>query len=194
MGVFVVDVGGGPRAMVGPVAKGYETSSPIAQRLDDERALSHAPKTASWREAFAVPAPATPALGLEGRFVGCGGDASERRIAIRARASIGKVSVTLLDHHGDPLGPAITIDVDHTWKIARFSLSPAVAAAPFGVEALHVRVHDLASAGGEGAFDYTTSPSVFAWKEPPHELLPRRPRGAGDFTIGVPARETRRTR
>jgi hypothetical protein len=36
LGVFVVDAGGEPRAMVGPVAKGYEAETAIEHRLDDE--------------------------------------------------------------------------------------------------------------------------------------------------------------
>ena len=43
LAVYVVDVGGAPRAMVGPVPKGYEAHSPIESRLDDEQARSHEP-------------------------------------------------------------------------------------------------------------------------------------------------------
>jgi len=189
LGVFVVDVGGSPRAMVGPVAKGYEAETGIDHRLDDEKALTHAPKTSAWRASFAVAAPAPPPIGLVGRFIDCAGDAGpvERRMAIRARRRVGEVSVALLDHHADPLGAPATVDVDTSWKTIAFTLPDAFAEAPYGVEGLHVHVHDLSVAGlPKGSFDESSSPSVFAWKEPPNEALPRRWKGIGDFSIGAP--------
>lgn len=189
LGVFIVDVGGLPRAMVGPVAKGYETESPIAARLDDERALVDAHKSAPWRASFAVPASAPPPIGLHGDVVDCSEDGGpvEKRVVVRADRPVGKVSVTLLDHHGDPLGAAGTVDVDGAWKAIAFALPASFASAPYGVEALHVRVHDLAASGvGQGPFDAVSSPSVFAWKEAPSELLPVRWKGVTEFAFGVP--------
>lgn len=57
LGLFVVDVGGAPRVMVGPVAKGYETAQPLAKpRLTDRTALAvpEAEKRAPWRASYAV--------------------------------------------------------------------------------------------------------------------------------------------
>lgn len=149
LGIFVVDVGGGPRAMVGPVATGYEAETGIDRRLDDERALTHAVKASPWRTSFAVAKPVPPPIGLVGRFIECVGDGGpvERRIALRAERRIGKVSVTLLDHHADPLGSGATVDVDTTWKTVAFSLPRTFATASFGVEGLHVHVHDLSVVG-----------------------------------------------
>ncbi len=189
LGVFVVDVNGAPRAMVGPVAKGYETETPIAGRLDEERALAVTHKAAPWRESFAAAAPPPPTIGLRGDVVDCSVDGGpiERRVVLRAEKPVGKVSVTLLDHHGDPLGPAATVDVDASWKALAFALPASFASAPYGVEALHVRVHELAVSGaGNGPFDATSSPSVFAWKDPPSEHLPRRWKGVTAFSFGVP--------
>jgi hypothetical protein len=95
--------------------------------------------------------------------------------------------VTLLDHHGDPLTKKLTIDVGREWQIGVFDLSPELAKAHFGVEALHVRIDDLApSRTGKGPFDYTTSPSVFAGKDYDVDgTMPVRPRGPGYFKIGA---------
>ena len=186
LGVFIVDTGGVPRAMVGPVAKGYETESAVADRLDDQRALRDAHKIAPWRASFAVPESPAPQIGLLGRVLECGGGPSKRRFALRAGRALGAVSLTLLDHHADPLGPPATIQVDGTWRTIEFSLPSSFATASFGVEALHVHVHDLAFAGlPHGAFDQMSSPSVFSWKEDPDEALPLRPKGVRDFAIGV---------
>lgn len=190
LGIFIVDTGGAPRAMVGPVATGYETETPLADaiRLSDETALEHTPKSALWRESFAVAPRPEPEIGLEGRVLSCSGDAGppERRVALRASRPVGKVSVTLLDHHADPLGAPVTLEVNGAWSVATFGLPASFNSSRFGVEALHVRVHDLNVAGlGSGPYDYFTSPSVFQWNEgSPSERLPRRPQGAGDFAVG----------
>jgi len=77
--------------------------------------------------------------------------------------------------------------VDTSWRTIAFTLPDAFAKAPYGVEGLRVHVHDLSVAGlPEGAFDESSSPSAFAWKEPPNEALPQRWKGIGDFSIGAP--------
>lgn len=174
LAIFVVDTTGAPRAMVGPVAKGYETETAIEQRLDDEKAIAHVGKRSPWRASFAAAPPPEPPIGLVGHVVECVRDgAVERRIAMRANGRVGKVSVTLLDHHADPLGRPATLDVDTSWRAVVFSSGQEAA------EALHVHVH-------ERAYHQTTSPSVFAWQAPPDDALPRRRRGVGDFSIGLP--------
>jgi Protein of unknown function (DUF3160) len=185
LGVFVVDVGGEPRAMVGPVAKGYETTAPIASRLDDEKALSLEHKTAAWRTGFAAPPQAEPRLGLEGRVVRCGeGSAAQWRVVLRSEIPIKAVQVTLLDHHADALTEPLCIRVGSSWEVHAFTLPPAVAAAEFGVEALHIGIADLGA--GKDRWDYFTSPSVFVGAgEYPFVPLPERPRGVGAFSIGA---------
>lgn len=185
LGVFIVDTNGEPRAMVGPVAKGFETHAPIAGRLADDKVFDAATtRTAPWRASYAVPARPDPALGLEGAVVRCEHD---WRVAVRSlRAAAGPTSVTLLDHHGDPLSRELVLDVDDGWKVGAFALSPELVKARYGVEALHVRVADLARSGaGVGSFDYTTSPSVFAGLDYESTgTMPKRPTGPGYFTIG----------
>ena len=217
IGIYVVDVNGEPRAMVGPVAKGFEAHAPIEGRLADGSVFEPATaalEQAPWRASFAAPSDPAPALGLEGVLVRCGDgepesetngfvmmnpsapvvDAgppkpAEWRIAIRStRATAGATTVTLLDHHGDPLSQALRIDVGASWKVAAFDMPQTLARSRHGVEALHVRVEDLAPSGtGKGPFDYTSSPSVFARFSPMETAAPPglRPAGTAPFAIGA---------
>ncbi len=194
LGVFVVDVNGEPRAMVGPVAKGYEVRAPIAGRLDDAKAAALGPKRAPWREGYAAPAPPEPALGLAGKVVRCAGGAagSAWRVVLRAERALGPVRVALLDHHGDPLVAPLRLDVGAGLTPFAFALPAAFDKAKFGVEGLHVRIDDLARAGaGRGAYDFFTSPSVFAdgsRDEASTAAGELRPRGLGPFVLdGDPA-------
>lgn len=59
LGAFVVDVGGRPRVVVGPLARGYETRLPIDGRLTDElsRTLEPSDYVAPWRASYAVTDP-----------------------------------------------------------------------------------------------------------------------------------------
>ncbi|MCL2725071.1 MAG: DUF3160 domain-containing protein [Polyangiaceae bacterium] len=209
LAVFIVDAGGEPRAMVGPVAKGFEANAPIAGRLSDDKVFGDGTtKTARWRTSYAVAPRAEPALGLEGQIVSCyeeprapdGPDGPvEWRIAIRStRASAGPTTITLLDHHADPLTAKLTIDVDREWKIAVFDMPPELARSRLDVEAFHLRIEDLArSRTGTGSYDYTSSPSVFvrgyhsddsdddSSHDSVEERMPTLPHGMGAFAIGV---------
>ena len=86
------------------------------------------------------------------------------------------------------LRQAATVDVTPSWSVVAFDLPSSFADAKYGVEALHVRVSDLATSGtGTGAWDLATSPSVFFGKD--FEMdgkAPARPRGVSDFAIGGP--------
>lgn len=66
LGVFVVDRGGAPRVMIGPVARGYEHHGPLARRLDDEaaNALPASERSASWEERYLVPEAGAPRFAL----------------------------------------------------------------------------------------------------------------------------------
>ena len=71
LGVFVVDTNGEPRAMVGPVARGFEAYAPIEGRLTDASVFEgKLEKRAPWRTSYAVDRP-EPALGLEAHVVRC---------------------------------------------------------------------------------------------------------------------------
>jgi hypothetical protein len=211
LGVFVVDAGGEPRAMVGPVAEGYELQTPIEKRLTDKASLAaELPRQAPWRESFAVPERPAPALGLDVSVVHCeGGDAGAEppsspgipvmgrpapggawRVAARSAVPAGPVTVTLLDHHGDPITREARFEAGGAWTLVELGTPPEVARSAYGVEAMHLRIEDLSRAGlGKGAWDYVTNPSVFARAYQGDDdldgLLPeRRHEVAGAFTIG----------
>lgn len=194
LAIFVVDTGGRPRVVVGPVAKGWEATSPLdGKRLDDEAAATHTPKTAVWRTSFASLERPAPAIGLESAMADCG-DAKapsapvEIRIALRAEKRIGKVTLTLRDHHGDASLAAATAEIGEEWTTYAFDLPPAFRGPGDGVAALDVHVHDLAVSGtGKGPFHYTTAPSRFEAGQlaaTGKVALPERPKGLENFVIG----------
>jgi hypothetical protein len=154
LGVFVVDVGGEPRAMVGPVAKTYEVATPIAERLDDERARTATGKSAAWLS-FLAPKKADPPLAA--RLFVCADDA---RVVLRAGKPT-TVTVTLLDHHGDPLAEPLRVNVPGEEDAAgepavvAFTLPPDVLASARGIEGMH-----LAVAAPE-RWDYVSGSSVY---------------------------------
>lgn len=103
LGVFVVDTNGSPRVMVGPVARGFETASPIATRLTDEQALEAPDRTAPWRASYMVEDDRPP-LVFERLY--CSGEGLAFTVS---GAPVGaELSLTLLDHHGDPLSEMAT--------------------------------------------------------------------------------------
>ncbi len=180
LGVFSIDTPGEPRLMVGPVAKTYELATPIDVRLDDESARSAQGKTSAWSR-YAVDAPAEPPLRAD--LYRCDGDA---RLALRGADDLGAVTVTLLDHHGDPLGDSITRDVGREPVVFGFRLPKAVLEAPHGIEGVHLHVHDLAtSRSGRDRFDSTTP--VMAWDlEPgPRPVPARRPAPIWTLALGT---------
>jgi hypothetical protein len=185
LGVFVVDTNGEPRAMVGPVAKGFEAFAPISGRLNDSQVFEPTvEKKAPWRASYAVDRP-DPALGLETHIVRCE-KKGEWRVALRSARPAGSTSVTLLDHHGDALTKKATMDAKSTWSVASFDMPADLATSEWGVEGVHLRVDDLArSRTGTGPYDFTTSPSHFSsWDH--DEKMPDRPRRTGSFAIGLP--------
>jgi hypothetical protein len=125
----------------------------------------------------------------------------EVRILLAADRQTGPVSVTLLDHHADPLAPPITRSVTDEIVVFPFLFpevpqddkeKPDPKRSFYGsrkieylVEALSVRIEDLGHSGlGKGPYDYFTSPSVFSGKGD-WENMPRRPTGVDpSFVIG----------
>ncbi len=95
LGIFVVDSDGGPRAVVGPVAAGYEHHGPTSARLSDAEARALPAVSAPWRARWAVSQGEGPALRLEHqdgevRVEGDAGGAKE-------------VRVVAMGHHGEEL-------------------------------------------------------------------------------------------
>jgi hypothetical protein len=188
LAVFVVDSGESAKAMVGPVAKAYETLAPIAGRLDDAAARTHAKKSAFWRASFAAPAIEEPALGLMGELFYCPrGTGVEARVVVKSERDVGSVSIALLDHHADPLTPVQSLEVRPGTTVFPFALPQALAGVHNPVEGVNVRVADLARSGaGQGSYVLATTPSVFCCEGDQDDVqgLPVRPRGTS-FKIGA---------
>ncbi|HEY3358473.1 MAG TPA: DUF3160 domain-containing protein, partial [Polyangia bacterium] len=155
LGLFVVDAGGPPRVMVGPVADAYEHHGPLARRLDDEaaRALPAAARARPWAATYLAAAPPEPPLAL--RYVLEGGEPRDR-VTVASTARLGRVTVDLMDHHRNvlrsqtlPVGPGAPVAF-------RFQAPAKVLEA---VRALRVRVgafsyfEELEKAGGVLSID-----------------------------------------
>ncbi len=102
LGLFVVDTGGEPRIMVGPVARAYEHVAPLDRRLTD----ADVPKLRNLREPWAASytAPAAPMPPLLVLSLTSG--ATDRSFAVRSTRALGPVTIELLGHHREILGRA----------------------------------------------------------------------------------------
>jgi hypothetical protein len=100
LGVFVVDTGGPPRVVVGPVASAFEHHGPLEKRLDDAQVRKLEGTRAPWAASYTVKAPAEPPLAVAIAALGPYEDATHRaRVQVRSNRELGPVTVTLLDHH-----------------------------------------------------------------------------------------------
>lgn len=97
VGVFVVDTGGEPRVVVGPVARGWELDGTTDARLDDAAAREAPGKREPWAASYVGPAPTPPPLGLNGVFDESVGRAGE--LVLLSKRALPRVVVELLDHH-----------------------------------------------------------------------------------------------
>jgi hypothetical protein len=146
MGIFVVDTAGGPRAVVGPVARAFEAVGPIGHRYTDAEA-TRVPSQAPWTETYTAHAPPEPALALSLRIKSGApeGWTGDMTFAASAAKSLGPVTIELLDHHRVPL--ASVTQVVFAGQPVRFTFAsrkvPDSDVAAFGVEGLHVRVGDF---------------------------------------------------
>jgi hypothetical protein len=146
MGIFVVDTAGGPRAVVGPVARAFEAVGPFDHRYSDAEANS-VPAASPWTDSYVAPATPEPPLSLKLRFKADARDEWTGDVAFTARstAKLGPVTLELLDHHRAPIA-SVTRDMDRPNEPVRFSFPskkmPDSDIAGFGVEGLHVRVGD----------------------------------------------------
>lgn len=147
IGAFVVDTGGAPRVMVGPVAKTYEVATSIDGRLDDLAARNTRGKEARW---LSYLAPKKPEPSLAARLFTCNDGA---RLWIESAVPT-EVAVTLLDHHGDALGPAVSGHVDGTAAIV-VAVPGHMIDDTRGIEGVHLHV------GAPAAGDFVTGVSVY---------------------------------
>src|SRR5207248_9887325 len=105
-GFFVVDAGGPPRVMVGPVAKPFIFSGPLEKRLTD----ADVPKVAGlspWSAAYELPATPVPPLEIKaaGEYPSYGSmsDKGKLTLLVHSTKKLGKVTIELLDHHREVL-------------------------------------------------------------------------------------------
>ena len=103
LGVFVIDVGGSPRIVTGPIARAFEhhrTFGPGMPRLNDESAASLATEDQHdpWAKSYTVAPPPdiTPVT------VTYDPDTSPS-ITVEAEVALSEVTFALLDHHRQPL-------------------------------------------------------------------------------------------
>lgn len=148
LGLFVVDTNGGPRIMTGPIARAYETHQPMggtASRLDD-LASGELPETARkdpWAQSYTVAAPTDiPSL-----LISYDPDASPD-IAVETEAPVSDVTITLLDHHRQPLA-SLQRSFPKGKTVFRFP-----ARSPSGRSLVGSQVHGLSVRRGE----------FFTWK------------------------------
>ena len=152
MGVFVVDVGGEPRAMVGPVTKGYEVATSIEGRLDDEAAHVALDKHGDWQKSYLAPTRAEPPIAA--RLFAC---ADGARVIVESGHPLTAL-VTLLDHHGDALGDPIAHELGADPAVFAFTLPDDVRDSAHGIEGLHLGVK---GATAPERWDYVTGVSVY---------------------------------
>ncbi len=108
VGLFVVDTGGGPRVMAGPVARGYELVRRIDQRGDGSLAEQRAPVREPWARSYTAPSPAVPKIAVQTVTVGNAHDGREEHwLAVRAVTRVGTMTVELLDEHRNPIGASV---------------------------------------------------------------------------------------
>jgi hypothetical protein len=154
MGVFVVDTGGKPRVMVGPVASAFEHTGALGKLYRDEDADSIG--EAPWHASYTVPAVAEPILsvtlaaarpqpkeqrgplgrrqagGWKRRQLGQKDPLPDDTIRLVTASDLGEVTIELLDHHFVKMAEVKV-------KASGGRVDTKLAAQPRPVEALRVR-------------------------------------------------------
>ena len=105
LGIFVVDTGGEPRLMVGPVARAYEHVGSLDKRLND----SDAPKLGAVREPWAASYTATAIAAPPMTVLSFYGEDNARSFAVRSTRALGPVSFELLGHHREIVAKATAV-------------------------------------------------------------------------------------
>ncbi|HEY3448784.1 MAG TPA: DUF3160 domain-containing protein [Myxococcales bacterium] len=100
MGVFVIDTGGKPRVVVGPVTRSFWHQGLLARRLNDEtaRELTDEQRLEPWAKSYAVAATSqVPALKLS--WSPGEGDPRVEEVAVAGKGEPVEVTLELMDHH-----------------------------------------------------------------------------------------------
>jgi Protein of unknown function (DUF3160) len=103
LGVFVVDVGGAPRAFVGPVARAFEHVGPLSKRAKDADVASLGKLEDPWAGSYTATTPLAPALSLVPVTQTSGGG---QVWAVRSASGARQVTLELLGHHREVIGSA----------------------------------------------------------------------------------------
>jgi hypothetical protein len=153
LGFFVVDVGGPPRVMVGPVARAYEYTGPLAARLTDASARALVDPREPWAQSYTAPAPSEPKVAVS---QAAGSWQSDEKptpliLEVRAEKSLGPVTVSLLDHHRVPYD-SVTLPVGKGRTRFRFKRVPPGEGTLY-TEGVHLRI---------GGFNYVQTIGVAA--------------------------------
>jgi len=110
LGVYVIDTGGAPRVMVGPVARAYQHTGPLDHRLDDEAAKAIA-GLEPWAKSYTVAAPAELAVSVryhrptklrDAKSMGPMRDRDPmppNTARFEAPDALGEITIEYLDHH-----------------------------------------------------------------------------------------------
>jgi hypothetical protein len=109
LGVFVVDTGGAPRMMVGPVAQAFGYTGPIKDRIDDEAAKA-VKGDSPWAASYVATAAKAPELKISFQRMkkisrakwaqrGEQETSGDNTIHFDTNYNLGTVSVEVLDHH-----------------------------------------------------------------------------------------------
>jgi hypothetical protein len=150
IGIFVVDTGGGPRVVAGPVAHAYEHHGPLSARITDEESSKIGTLTEPWAASYAfAAAPAPPFLvSYENRYA----DKQEDEVKfgrsfaldvrIRSTRALGPMTVDLLDHNRKKVA-SLTRSVGVAETTFAFpSRRQKIADGTRGAEMMHVSVGD----------------------------------------------------
>lgn len=147
LGLFVIDVGGVPRIVTGPIARAFELQrsfGPAMPRLSDETsaALPDADRHDPWAQSYTVSAP-TETFSLTVHY---DPDVSPN-IELDAASALQDVTFALLDHHRQPLA-TLRRSIPKGKSVLRFPASSPSGKSPTGkaVSGLSVRYKEFFSA------------------------------------------------
>jgi hypothetical protein len=168
MGLFVVDTGGPPRVMVGPVARAFQATGPFGNRYKD----SDVPRIAAqdpWAQSYTVAQVAEPKLVLTARARGDARQEHTGEIVFTATAAedLPRVTIELTDHHHVPVA-SITHEVRKGRSVKFVFPSRKIEegdVTSFGAEGMHLRV---------GEFNFTDHGQFSESEYAPIDLSTRR--------------------
>jgi hypothetical protein len=111
LGVFVIDTGGAPRVVVGPVAHAFEHHAPLSNRLTDEGVARLTGVAEPWAASYTVPAAPEPPLVVDVEIPLLGDPIAEVddhrshpvNVHLHATHPLGRVTVERLDHNRRPV-------------------------------------------------------------------------------------------